>query len=168
MAYLKIENGTTTFSLANTIADEVTGKYGKQWKYTVLHDGQEKEMYASAGLHRELQSADAKPLDVLTVTRTGSGTETRYAIVKTPGSSVAGRPNEAEPSPDQLAAFGNLLEACLADAKAAFERLGIEPSVDALQRHASTLFIRAAQCREIVKEFAPKPEPKPDPDDIPF
>jgi hypothetical protein len=55
------------------------GKYSK-WMYDVLHNGQEKTLGATKGLQTVLEAHSLQPGDVISITRSGAGLSTRWAV----------------------------------------------------------------------------------------
>jgi len=60
---------------------EVEGNYGTQYMYGVIHEGMDKTIYATPGMHRRIQEIGARQGDTLSIIRTGEGKETRWDII---------------------------------------------------------------------------------------
>lgn len=60
---------------------EIEGKWGPQWMYTVIHNGEEKTLYATKGLHGRIDEQGGKAGDTFSIIRTGSGKETRWDVM---------------------------------------------------------------------------------------
>ncbi len=62
---------------------EFSNKQGEaytKWLYDVLHNGTEKTIGATKGLHNTLESVSPRAGDVIAITRTGTGLNTRWAV----------------------------------------------------------------------------------------
>lgn len=55
------------------------GSYSK-WLYDVIHEGKAKTLGATKGLHNTLAAHSPKPGDIISITRSGSGLSTRWAV----------------------------------------------------------------------------------------
>jgi len=71
----------TEITLKFDTPKEIEGKWGPQWMYTVIHNGEEKTLYATKGLHGRISDNGAKAGDTFSIIRTGSGKETRWDVL---------------------------------------------------------------------------------------
>jgi len=154
-APLKVEPDSEVTLTFNGGPRLVEGKFGPQHAYEWLKDGQDYTIYATKGLHFELDKLKLTTGDVVKIARTGSGTDTRYACT------VESHTDPTVVAPVVFSALANLKEACLKDAKDTFARLEIEARPVDLQKYADTLFISASKIQSIVQQFTPKDAPPP-------
>lgn len=71
---------------------EIEGKYGTQYMYGVTHQGQDKVLYATTGLHRQIEATQSRQGDELSVIRTGEGKETRWSVLPLEDQHLSGQP----------------------------------------------------------------------------
>lgn len=74
---------------------EVEGKFGTQYRYSVTIDGTDYTIFATPGLHRAIENTGAKAGETISVIRIGEGKDTRWDIVheKAFGSQAASNHN---------------------------------------------------------------------------
>jgi len=82
---------------------EIEGNWGPQWMYGVWHEGEEKVIYATKGLHNAIENTGSKANDTLSIIRTGEGKETRWSVLHTDDISLAGdaKKGNSKPAPSR-------------------------------------------------------------------
>lgn len=78
---------------------EIEGKWGPQWMYTVIHNGQEKVIYATKGLHGRIEEQGGKAGDTFSIIRRGEGKETRWDVLHVNDLHLRGEARQ-NPQPD--------------------------------------------------------------------